>query len=159
MDTPHHNEPLAPATFLEDALLQIVPQLRRALSRAYMRGRADQAREQTRPMTLTVVPPPQPTMLPSIVMDAVATVTGVSEFRHHEGTQYRSRQHCRERQAAAILLRDNCGLSLPAIARMLGWKDHTTVSYAIHVTSQYPLVRSIVEAAQRILDTEKRHAA
>jgi chromosomal replication initiation ATPase DnaA len=132
-----------------DEILKVAePGIRLALLRAYKRGRQDEARERRRPV-LMVAELPQP-MKADDVISAVVKATGVLDFRKRDGMLY-ARRYTRERQAAAILLREMAELSLPAIARVLGYTDHTSVMYALKNGPMVPQVAAIVQAARKHL--------
>ena len=64
------------------------------------------------------------------IIAAVCRVFDVPE-QHLVGPR-RARQYARPRQMAMYIAKRRCGhLSLPAIAHLLGKKDHTTVMYGI----------------------------
>ena len=66
-----------------------------------------------------------------MVTTAKQTATRLYQLEEWPATHIRTRVACDCRGYACEILRDVHGMSYPAIARALGFRDHTSVMYAI----------------------------
>ncbi len=95
----------------------------------------------SRPLNLEIVPPPPPLVYPVIPetetptpLTVRAIIDGVAQHYHISRTDLLSQRRTRDvlipRQVACHLAANFTHLSLPAIGRLLGGRDHTTIIHA-----------------------------